>query len=481
MLLLAHLTRGSRAWAALDEADSGTSAGEEIPALWIPDRVEGLEAPERLDEPDRPSRLGASVSRGSNGAGRVWFRSSALSLSGELESRRADAGAAWKAGAATVAGGALGTTGWGLAGEIARLTRPERGAFAPDPPSEPVRAAAGAGADVEGVALAWWLARPAGPMTRSFAARAIAGSRRRADGMAAAGEVETSLGGGSSVAARLLIARGDDDGAYRPVGGLRLLRVATSGRAESRIAAEAAGGDDRLDFGLDASYRARALRAGARWRRRGDASRSGALDLEAAWSESRAGVRLRWRAWSASGSARGGGDDGRAELDLRAGRGAPGSWRLRLGSEPRRPRGTGGERIVLGEIVAARERGRVLRMTAAYRAGQAGPGWTVGRMLGGSLLLERARRASLDLRIEAVRVERNAGVPGGSFEVAGGGSVRTRSRNGVRVAARGWVQRGAWRLGAALDDEETNVATNAGARAARARLWLTWNGDAGSR
>jgi hypothetical protein len=120
-------------------------------------------------------------------------------------------------------------------------------------------------------------------------------------------------------------------------------------------------------------------------------------------------------------------------------------------------------------------------MIAAFRAGQAGPGWTVGRMLGGSLLLERARRASLDLRIEAVRVERNAGVPGGSFEVAGGGSVRTRSRNGVRVAARGWVERGAWRLGAALDDEETKVATNAGARAARVRLWLTWNGDAGSR
>lgn len=481
LLLLADEGGESRASTAPEDVGRDSRPEAEMPPPWMPDRVEELDAPERLDEPDRPSRFGASVSRGTNGAERFWLRSSALSLAGARESRRGDAGGAWRSGAATIAGGAVATTGWGLAGEIARLTRPERRAFAPDSPVEASRAAAGAGADVAGVALAWWPAPRAARTSRSFGARVVAGTRRRAGGTAAAAEVVGDLGAGSSAAARFVLARGDEGPAIRRVAGLRILRVAASGRGESRIAVEAAGSAGRLDVGLDASFREGALGTAARWRRRGDAPRSGTLDLECSWSEPLAGARLLWRAWSAAGGARGLGDDGRAELDLRAGRGAPGSWRLRIGAEPRQPRGTGGERIALGELVAARERGRVLRLTGAYRAGQAGTGWTIGRMLGGSLLLERARRASLDLRIEAVRVERNAGVPGGSFEVSGGGSIRTRSRNGVRVAARGWVQRGAWRLGAALDDEETNVATNAGARAARARLWLTWNGDAGSR
>jgi hypothetical protein len=48
----------------------------------------------------------------------------------------------------------------------------------------------------------------------------------------------------------------------------------------------------------------------------------------------------------------------------------------------------------------------------------------------------------------------------------------------VRLAARGWVAFGAWRVGAAIDDEEATEMTTA--RAPRASLWLTWNRAAGT-
>jgi len=55
--------------------------------------------------------------------------------------------------------------------------------------------------------------------------------------------------------------------------------------------------------------------------------------------------------------------------------------------------------------------------------------------------------------------------------------VRTRTRGGIRLAARGWLARGAWRVGVAIDDEDATETTTA--RAARARFWLTWNAAAG--
>jgi hypothetical protein len=93
--------------------------------------------------------------------------------------------------------------------------------------------------------------------------------------------------------------------------------------------------------------------------------------------------------------------------------------------------------------------------------------------------MERPRRAFLDATVEGVRVEPGGAVSSRAYEAAGGGSIRSRTRSGVRVGARGWIARGAWRLGAAVDDEDDGTEPTDRGRATRASLWLTWNGDAG--
>jgi hypothetical protein len=112
------------------------------------------------------------------------------------------------------------------------------------------------------------------------------------------------------------------------------------------------------------------------------------------------------------------------------------------------------------------------------RGTPSGSAWRYGRTLGASLRLERGRRGAVDLRAEAVRAAPNAAAAGSAFEIAGSGSLRSRTRSGVRLAARGWVALGAWRIGVAVDDEETTKTT--GPREPRASLWLTWNDAPGA-
>jgi hypothetical protein len=439
---------------------------------FIPDSVEDLDSPESLDEPDNPARAGTTFSRNAAGevVSRTWWRSSFLVAAVARHAEGFDGGTVLSFGPAQLGGGAMALPGMGIVGERSRLTRAARGTVPTRFPREAFLPATGSGVDANGIALSW---RFGADPKAGAAARIVIGSRARTPGEIAAGEVRAPLGAAASAAIRAAAWRESTGGGTRRVVGLRLEQSRGSARVGAEFARDAAGthGD------LVVSVRERSLGAAARWRRRAGAARPAGLDLEAGWSVPGAAARLRWRSWSARTSA-GAADDGRTELDLRTGRGGPGSARLRLGVSPRNARGAAGERLAIGEIVTAREAGRVLRISGSLRATPSGNGWRYGRALGASLALQRRRRAAIDLRAEAVRLERLASAASGSFEIASGGSVRTRTRSGLRLAARGWVAFGAWRVGAAIDDEEATEMTTA--RAPRASLWLTWNRAAGT-
>ncbi len=436
---------------------------------FIPDPAVELSAPESLDDPDGSARAGATLSANAKGdpLWRAWWRTRTLFAVVAVHDSEARGGVVLSRGGIRIGGGALAAPSMGLVGERARLTRAERGAAVTRTPREAVRPTSGAGVDVDGVAIAWW---PAANRDPSLSARVLLGARTRLRGEIAAGEIRVSRGVGSAASVRAAAWREAPAAAGTGVLGARWEHRGDAGGVGVEIARDAAG--THADLGI--LVRRGALSSSARWRHRAGVSRPGGLDIEAGWRVTRAGARLRWRSWSTRGAA----DDGRTELDLRAGRGGPGSWRLRLGATPEGSRGGAGERLALGEIVAARERGRTLRLSGSWRAAPVADGWRHGRALGASLSLRRGNRAALDLRVEAIRVERHAAAASGSFEIASEGSVRMRARGGVRLAARGWVARGAWRLGAAIDDEDTTETTTA--RATRARLWLTWNAAGGT-
>jgi hypothetical protein len=104
--------------------------------------------------------------------------------------------------------------------------------------------------------------------------------------------------------------------------------------------------------------------------------------------------------------------------------------------------------------------------------------------VGALLEVEWRHRASLALTAEVVRAEDGAGSYGSSLDVAGGGSLRARTRTGLRAAARGWIGLGAWRCGVAVDDEHDGSADETATletRAPRVNLWLAWSGESDAR
>ena len=450
----------------------------ESAAAWLPDPVETIDAPERRDEPPEGWRVRAQAGWGgaTPALRRIWW--SGGSLLGLEEAAltsgttRADGGALWRSGVLRVGAGALAVPNFGWPGESSGLVRRERGfgAVGASSRDRAMRAAPGSGADMDGAAIAW-----------RDAIRIAIGRLRRAEGEVLALEVRRV---GSAVRC-VLVRRENRTVAH---GGFAI----AAGRPASRVAMEAAAGPEGVAARIDAAARRGPLGGTARWRYEHGRERPGTLDLEAAWVAREAAARLRWRSWSpgaspgtaSSSAARGGADDGRAEVDLRAGRGGIGAFRLRFGTRPTQADGTGGERYAVGDLVVAREPGRTLRLTAGDRAVQAGERWRRGRAMGAVLEIERRHRASFTLTAEVVRAEDGAGSYGPGIDVAGGGSLRARTRSGLRAAARGWIGLGAWRCGMAVDDEDVGSVdeTTAGeARAPRVNLWLAWSGGSDAR
>ena len=89
------------------------------------------------------------------------------------------------------------------------------------------------------------------------------------------------------------------------------------------------------------------------------------------------------------------------------------------------------KRYAIGDLVVAHEPGRTLRLTAGERSVQAGARWRRGRAMGAVLEVERRHRASFTLTAEVVHAEDGAGSYSPGLDVAGGGSLRARTRSGA--------------------------------------------------
>ncbi len=462
--------------AAEAPSDSVAHDSEGASAAWLPDPIEIVDMPERRDEPPEGSRLRAQTGWGGAAPAvhRIWWNGggrpiSEVAFSSGSKNMSADGGGVARWGGLRIGAGALALPQFGLLGETTSLTRRIRsfGAGGGSSRPEAMSAATGSGADLAGAAIAW-----------RGTARLALGRLRRASGDVVALDWRRH-----GLAARGVWVR--RDGRTAGSGGLAFETGTPATRATFDFAAGPAG----IAARFDAAARAGPVRGAARWRYEEGRERPSTLDFETAWHSYAAAARFRWRSWSVGGSAetpgtstaRGGADDGRAELDLRLGRGGAGALLVRIGSRPKQDDGSGGERFAIGDLVVAREAGRTLRLTAGDRLVQAGEGWRRGRAMGAVLELERRRRASLTLTAEMVRAEDGAGSYGTGLDVAGGGSIRARTRSGFRAAARGWIGFGAWRCGMAVDDESAggNDGTTAGAaRAPRVNLWLAWSGGA---
>jgi hypothetical protein len=354
----------------------------------------------------------------------------------------------------------------GLVGETAGLTRRAGTANAPWFDRSAVeealaaRPALGSAVDLTGWTLeraAWWSVSGGTLRRREGRGLAVSAGARRWGAQAAV--VQTAAG----------------DAWYG--GGFAVLERTRGPGRERRVVAETAVGPAGASGRVTAAARDGPLRAELLWRHEAGRDRAETLDLESSWSAREGAVRFRWRSWSGqpSRSARGL-DDGRAELDLRAGRGGAGAWLLRAGSRPERPDG-GGERYALAELVVARERGRSLRLTAGARRVQGERGWREGRSLGAGLQLESGPRGSLSLALEAVRADGGSGAYGRAFAVDEAGSLRARTRSGIRAAARGWVRFFGARFGCAVDDEEygtTEDEPGEATREPRVNVWMEW-------
>ncbi len=453
-----------------DRADSA--------AVWIPDPVETIDAPERRDEPPEGWSVRAQAGWGgaSPAARRIWWSGRAPSGLREAafahRAARAEGGALWRSRALCLGAGALAIADFGLPGETSGLVRRVRGiGFGGDLFRDRVtRVAPGSGADMTGTAIEW-----------RDAIRVAWGRMRRTEGEA----LVLELRGAGRAARGVLVRRDHRTMAY---GGFAV----AGGRAANRVAVEAAAGPAGVTARIAAAARVGTIRGSARWSYEPGRQRPVTLDLETAWVVRDAAARFRWRSWSAGGSVaaatsaavRGAVDDGRAEADLRIGRGGAGALLFRFGTRPREADGAGGERYAIGDLVVAHEPGRTLRLLAGERSVQAGSEWRRGRAMGAVLEIARRHRASFTLTAEVVHAEDGAGSYGQGLDVAGGGSLRARTRSGLRAAARGWIGFGVWRFGAAVDDEDVgsmDETTSGEARAPRVNLWLAWSGGSDAR
>jgi hypothetical protein len=327
------------------------------------------------------------------------------------------------------------------------------------------RPATGAACDLVGAAIGW-----------RGRLNVVGGSRRRAEGSALA--ADGSLGAWTLRAVHVRV------GGRRDLyGSATIRRAGPEGQASIEVGTGPLGSFGRFGLGT----REGRLEGAVRYQLETWRDRPGSLDLEGAWSARGLAARVRWRSWSGPATPRSAvaapEDDGRVEVDVRLGGariGGVGACRVRFGSRPRQLDGTGGERFAVGDWIVAREPGRTLRFTAGRREVQSGSAWRHGRTAGTLLDLGWGGRAAMTLSVEAVRADGGGASYGQGLDPAETGSLRARTRSGVRSAARGWVRCGGWRFGAAADDEDDGIefeeTTGRARRAPRVTLWLAWSG-----
>lgn len=127
------------------------------------------------------------------------------------------------------------------------------------------------------------------------------------------------------------------------------------------------------------------------------------------------------------------------------------------------------ERYGVVDATVARSEGRRLAILATRRRRDLGGMERDGSSVGARLDMTWRRRGSLQLFIEATRVDASGGSAWENGLYAGGSTaLRTRTRPGVGASARGAVGVGRWRAGGILEGREDAL----GRRATAATIWI---------
>ncbi len=216
---------------------------------------------------------------------------------------------------------------------------------------------------------------------------------------------------------------------------------------------EALAGTTGRAFLADVTASAEAVSIEARWRYRSWADRRVAAELSAeTLGSSDTRIRLSWRSWTAEAVT----DDGILELEASARRrGAP--IRLRLGAAGLRSRqDLGGTRELYGLIDAtvAHEAGRSLSVHALRRASAAEGASASSATVGARLVVSGRWIGEHALLVESTCLRKGAPAWGIALHPSGDVTLRSRSRPGLWLSARGSTGGKDWSLGYALERAE---------------------------
>lgn len=338
-----------------------------------------------------------------------------------------------------------------LLADAMRLTRAGRRVTAPraGPPGVGPSRGASAGA-IDGGALSIRAAGRGGACFWSFAGV-------RADSRERLGGVGFGLGRGRARAFAALAMAGLD-----PFGSITVARrdraLATSielldGRVGRALLAEVASRRDAAALTM-------------RWRYRSWSARRVAAEISAETPGPGSRVRMTWRSWSADAER----DDGLLEMEWSGRVAGIAPVQVRLGASGWGDPGEGGgarERYGLIDATVARESGRSLSVHALRRASSLAAGSAGSTTVGGRLDLS-GRVGAHALLIESTRIRRGATAWGVALSPSGEVTLRSRSKPGLWISARGSVGARAWQLGYELERGEDR----AGPKPWGGSLWI---------
>jgi len=469
----AVLDGASQAPAEPDSTDGGDA--------WLPAPEEDLETTEPLEEeraPVRPCALfRAAVTRGQFRLRRIGVLDERRGARGELgflvDERRFRPGARLTVGGErlVLAGGRVSVTrGPALFAEAMRITRGGRRLLGPRTGTARAQPSLGASAGaLDGGAFTW-----NGPQAIWAFAGFRSETREPIGGVglgAAWGRTRAVAAFGAELRARAADAETETVGGGASVPPLRCGSITVVRRAQSgNVALEALECRDGRALLAEVGRRSGNGFLSARWRYRSWTARQVAAELSAETIGSASRARVTWRSWSGNATA----DDGLLELEVTRSRGDGAPLRLRVGTAGlgrvgNRP--TELESYGLADATLARDDRRSLAVHVLKRGSRNAGSSASSTTFGSRLDLRMRKLGRHSLLVEATRIRKGASAWGIGLTPSGDTTLRTRSKPGLWVSARGGFGPRLWQFGYALERGEDS----GGARPWSGTLWLRLN------
>ena len=354
-----------------------------------------------------------------------------------------------------------------LLAEAMRLARPGRRVPAPRwgviAASPSLGASAGA---IDGCALSLRGGRSGNSMWSFAGARSRPGGSREALGGIGLGAGRGRTRAAASFGAVADAGPAPDVRRVRRSGSITVVHRAGTGG----VAIEALGGAEGRALLAEVTERGEAVFFAARWRYRSWSTRPVAADLSAETRGSGPRARLTWRSWSSDAVA----DDGLLEVEASGSPRGAAPVRLRLGAVGLGGGGAGGrprEAYGLLDATVARGGGRSLGVHVLRRASAAVGSNAGSTTVGARLDVGPGRVGQHSLLIESTRVRSGAAGWGIAIAPSGEAVLRSRSKPGLWVTARGAFGTGRARLGYTLERGEDA----SGPRPVSGTVWIRLN------